>query len=195
MSVINHKLVKQLQVRVGVCLTTFISFSSCVVFWELPFVLFLLTPFVFLHLVYSLLHIKTLSTSSNCAFISMIYSWSVFICSYSPLRTLCSYFQGVLHFYIFEKFKHTYFKCRMLSFLHFIIHEFFLHMNLLTVSHGKDFLVCFIIFQSSIYLPKVSQLRKTLLLSTPLQIPWIYSCLIQLSVLFGLIRLLVRVDS
>lgn len=144
---------------VGVCLTTFISFFSCLVFWGLPSVLFVRTPFIFLHLVYSLLHILRPFLLLVTVFsYSMIYNWSVFICSYSPLRTLYSYFQDVLHFYIFKKFKHTYFKCRMLSYLHFITREFFLYMNLLTVSHGKDFLLCFLIFQSSIYLPKVSQL-------------------------------------
>lgn len=105
-------------------------------------------------------YIKILSTSSNCVFISVIYSWSLFIYSCSRLITLCSYLQDALHFYIFENFKHTYFKCRMLSYLYFVICEFFLYMNLLTVSHGKDFLTCFIIFQSSIHLSKVSQFQR-----------------------------------
>lgn len=104
-------------------------------------------------------YIKILSTSSKCVFISVIYSWSVFIYSCSRLITLCSYFQDALHFYIFENFKHTYFKCRMLSYLYFVICEF-LYTNLLTLSHGKDFLMCFIIFQSSIHLSKVSQFQR-----------------------------------
>lgn len=94
-----------------------------------------------------------------------------------------------MHFYISEKFKHTYFKCRMLSSLCFIICEFFLCMTILIVLKERQFFVCFIIFNCEFIF------QGTLFLLTHLPIQWFHGCLIQLSVLFGPIRLVVRVGS
>lgn len=77
----------------------------------------------------------------------------------------------------------------MLSCLYFIICEFFLHMIILTVSNERDFLVCSMIFLYEFIF------QGTLFLLTPFPIECVFGCLIQLLVLFGLIRLLVRVGS
>lgn len=127
-------------------------------------------------------YIKILFTLSNHFLISIIYRWSFFIYSCSCLITLCPSFQETSHFQICEKFKHIYFKCRMLPYLYFIICEFFLRMNLLILPHGRNFLVWFIIFNCKFIF------QGTLFLLASLLIQWFHSCLFQLCVVWLLVR-------
>lgn len=77
----------------------------------------------------------------------------------------------------------------MLSYLYFIICEFFLHMIIMTVSNERDFLVYFITFHCEFIFQGI------LFLLTLFPIQWFFGCFIQLPVLFGPIKLLVRVGS